>query len=114
MPVQERYSTFSYTCHVFKWRAYLKKGTVSGEMFAEFVDKYHLPCLMPFNGINARPVVVMDNAGIHHIEEVKDKAGARLHYLPDLMPAEGVFSQVKSIIKGNNSLFEHVLYIMHY
>ena len=83
-------------------------------MFADFVDNYLLPCLMPFNGINARSVVVMDNASIHHIEEVRDliedKAGARLHFLPpycpDLMPAEGVFSQVKSIIKRNNSLFE--------
>ena len=96
---------------------YLEEGTVCGKMFAEFVDKYLLSCLIPFNGINARSVVEMDNAGIHHIKEVRDKAGARLHHLPDLMPAEGVFSQVKSIIKGNNSLFKtcsvhHVLLIM--
>ena len=69
---------------------------------------------MPFNGINARSVMVMDNASIHHVEEVRNlienKAVTRLHFLPpyspDLMPAERVFSQVKSIIKGNNSLFE--------
>jgi len=83
-------------------------------VFAEFVYKYLVPCLMPFNGINVRSVVIMDNASIHHIEEVRyfieDKAGAWLHYLPpyspDPMPAEGIFSQVKSIIKGNNSSFE--------
>jgi len=93
---------------------YNKEGTVNGEVFAEFVDNYLLPCLMPFNGINPRSVVVMDNASIHHVDEVRDliedKAGARLHFLPpyspDLMPAEGIFSQVKSIIKENNALFD--------
>ena len=122
MPVQDRrllvrgarYSTIPVMSLSGIHDVYLREGTVNGEVFAEFVDKYLLPCLMPFNGINARSVVVMDNASIHHVEEVRDliedKAGARLHFLPpyspDLMPAEGVFSQVKSIIKGNNSLFE--------
>ena len=40
---------------------YIKEGTVNGEVFAEFVDKFLLSCLMLFNGINARSVVVMDN-----------------------------------------------------
>jgi len=33
---------------------YIKEGTVNEEVFAEFVDNYLLPCLMPFNGINPR------------------------------------------------------------
>ena len=57
----------------------------------------------------------MDNASIHHVCEVVEdlivnKAHARLCYLPpyspDLMPAEGVFSQVKSIIKHNHQHFQ--------
>ena len=54
----------------------------------------------------------MDNASIHHECEVKDlivnQAGARLCYLPpySLMPAEGVFSQIKSIMKENHQLFQ--------
>ena len=52
----------------------------------------------------------MDNASIHHVEEVKDLFGAKLIFLPpyspDFNPVEGVFSQSKSIIKENHRLFE--------
>ena len=56
----------------------------------------------------------MDNASIHHVEEVTDlietQAGDRLiflpPYLPDLMPVEGVFSQLKSLMKASDRLFE--------
>ena len=56
----------------------------------------------------------MDNASIHHVQRVKHlievQAGARLCFLPpyspDLMPAEGIFSQVKQIIKQNDKLFQ--------
>ena len=42
----------------------------------------------------------MDNASIHHVEEVRDlievQAGARLlPYSPDLMPVEGILNLVK-------------------
>ena len=56
----------------------------------------------------------MDNASIHHVEEVTDlievQAGAKVCYLPpyspDLNPVEGIFSQVKSIMKQNDKLFQ--------
>jgi transposase len=55
----------------------------------------------------------MDNASIHHVEDVQDLiegVGARLLFLPpyspDLNPVEGVFSQIKSIMKENHTLFE--------
>ena len=59
-------------------------------------------------------MVIIDNASIHHVEEVSDliegKAGARLCYLPpyspDLNPVEGVFSQVKSMMRESRELFE--------
>lgn len=55
----------------------------------------------------------MDNASIHHVDAVRDLiegAGARLLFLPpyspDLNPCEGVFSQIKSMMKENYQLFE--------
>ena len=76
----------------------------------KFVENILLPHLLPFNGINLRSIVVMDNASIHHVEEVTDlievQAGAKVCYLPpyspDLNPVEGIFSQVKSIMKQND------------
>lgn len=51
----------------------------------------------------------MDNASIHHVQEISDiieaQAGAELCYLPpyspDLNLVEGVFSQAKNIMKAN-------------
>ena len=56
----------------------------------------------------------MDNASIHHVEQVvdmiEDQLGARLLFLspysPDLNPVEEVFSQVKAIMKENDVLFQ--------
>ena len=48
-----------------------------------------LRILMPFNGINPRSAVVMDNATIHHIETVVDlienQSHAKLIFLPPLL-----------------------------
>lgn len=85
-----------------------------GRDLKAFIEECLLPVLKPFNGINPCSVVIMDNASIHHVEQVsyliETVAGARLCYLPpyspDLNPAEGVFSQVKSIMKMNNDLFQ--------
>ena len=92
---------------------YLAEGTMDGDRFQDFIEKTLLPVLQPFNWINPLSVVIMDNASIHHVEGVRDlienQCGARLVFLPpyspDLNPAE-VFSQVKSIMKQNDSLFQ--------
>ena len=93
---------------------YLAQGSMNGERFANFVEECVLPILMPFNGTNPRSVVIMDNASIHHVQEISDlietQAGARLCYLPpyspDLNPVEGVFSQAKNIMKANDKLLQ--------
>ena len=44
-----------------------------------------LPLLMPFNGANPKSVVIMDNALIHHVEEVVltiRGVGAMVLFLP--------------------------------
>ena len=64
---------------------YITEGTVNGEKFAEFVEKCLLPILLPFNWINQRSVVIMDNASIHHVDAITDlierQHGAKLCYL---------------------------------
>ena len=90
------------------------QGTMTGERFEDFISSTVLPILQPFNWINPCSVVIMDNASIHHTEGVADlienQAGACLIYLPpyspDLNPAEEVFSEVKSIMKQNDYLFQ--------
>ena len=70
-----------------------------------------LPHLRPFNGINSHSI---DNASIHHIDDVinliETQAGAKVIFLPpyspDLNPSEGVFSCVKSIMKENDKIFQ--------
>ncbi len=93
---------------------YLHQGTMNGDLFARFVEKCLLPILKPFNWHNPRSVVILDNASIHHVQGVKDlvetQAGSKLFYLPpyspDLNPVEGVFSQIKSIMKNNDNVFQ--------
>ena len=92
----------------------LAEGSMNGDRFVQFVKDCLVPHVMPFNGVNPRSVVVMDNASIHHVEEVIDlietQAGAKLCFLPpyspDLTPVEGIFSQAKSIMKSCDRLFD--------
>ena len=49
---------------------YVTEGTVNGEKFADFVQNCLLPVLKPFNYLNSHSVVIMDNASIHHVQDV--------------------------------------------
>ena len=74
----------------------LFEGTVNGEKFLYFVQTCLQPVLQPFNWVNACSVVIMDNAAIHHVEEVTEfieyQVGAWVLFLPpyslDLNPCE--------------------------
>ena len=64
-------------------------GTVDGDQFYMCVHKYLLPHLMPFDGVNAHSVVIMDNASIHHVDEVIKMiqgVGAMVLFLPPYAP----------------------------
>jgi len=88
-------------------------GTVNGERYAHFVRDTLLPILNPFDGNNPLSVI-MDNASIHHVNDVVDAientAQAKVIFLPpyspDLMPLEEAFSKVKYIIKANDKVFQ--------
>ena len=103
---------------------YLHYGTMNGNYFIQFLHDCLLPVLQPFNWVNPRSVVIIDNASIHHVEQVRDlietQAASKLYYhSPDLNPAEGIFSPVKTTMRGavnrnfkdNHSLdLDHILY----
>ena len=91
---------------------YTTTGTVNGDVFEEFVCKHVLPIIQPFNGVNPRSIVLLDNASIHHMERIHDiitGVGARLCFLPpyspDLMPLEKVFSKVKYTLRNNDNAY---------
>ena len=72
-----------------------------------------LPQLQPFDGVNPRSIVVLDNAAICHASGVVDlieSTGALVQFLPpcspDLNPIEEAFSKVKSALKANECLLD--------
>ncbi|XP_031561967.1 uncharacterized protein LOC116297806 [Actinia tenebrosa] len=89
------------------------KGSVNGHDYAFFIQRHLLPVINPFNGINSHSVVIMDNAAIHHVDQVRELiegAGALLLFLspysPDLNPIEEAFSKVKYFIRMNDIVME--------
>lgn len=91
---------------------YITEGNVTGEVFVTFVRNCLLPILQPFNGTNSHSVVVMDNASVHHYEQVLDiitGVGAIIRFLPpyspELNPIENVFSKVKAFLRANDSVY---------
>ena len=86
---------------------------MDGDQFYMCVQKYLLPHLMPFNGVNPHSVVIMDNASIHHVKEVVEMiqgVGAMVIFLPpyspDYNPIEEAFSKVKALVKEYESDLE--------
>ena len=82
------------------------RGGVDGDAFYRSLQQSLLPHLLPYNGSNPSSVVIMDNASIHHIEEVGktiQDAGSLLiplpPYSPDYNPIENAFSKVKTVMK---------------
>ena len=91
---------------------YITEGNVTGDVFVTFIRHCLLPILQPFNGANSHSVVVMDNASVHHYEQVADiiyGVGAVIRFLPpyspELNPIENVFSKVKSLLRANDTVY---------
>ena len=92
---------------------YCTTGTVNEAVFCDFLERNLLPQLMPFNGINPRSVVLLDNASIHHTHrpiELIQSVGALVHFIPpyspDLDPVEELFSKVKACLKENDEAIQ--------
>ena len=87
--------------------------SVTGEVFEDFFYTCLLPKLSPFNGENAKSVVIMDNASVHHVDSVVEtfqQLGVLIHFLPpyspDLNPIEESFSKLKSVMWANEQLLD--------
>ena len=79
--------------------------SVNGKKFCDFLERYLLPQFLTYNGVNAKSVVILDNASIHHIESAThliEETGALAIFLPpyspDYMPIEQCFSKIKSYL----------------
>ena len=86
----------------------IHEGGVNSEAFQGFLDMELAPKLLPFNGTNCRSVVVMDNASIHHADQLVNSLehlGVLVYFLPpyspDFNPIEELFSKVKLVMKAN-------------
>ena len=92
---------------------FIAEGSVNGDRFQYFLRTSLLPILHPYNTVNPRSVVIMDNASIHHVQEAVDLiegVGARVLFLPpyspDLNPCEPVFGKIKAILKENDRFLQ--------
>ena len=90
---------------------FITDGSVDGEVFLYFVRRQLLPIIQPFDGYNAKSVVVMDNAAIHHVDSVVaciNSVRALVRFLPpyspDMIPIESVFGEVKQYLQANDLL----------
>ena len=94
----KRFSTIAAICMDGVIDVQITTDSVNGEKFCEFIERCLQPQLLPFNGINPRSVVILDNAAIHHVESainLIEETGALAIFLPpyspDLMPIEERF-----------------------
>ena len=85
------------------------RESINEDRFCSFIEQHLLPHLLPFNGVNPRSVVLLDNASIHHTNrpiELIQSVGAIVHFLPpyspDLNPIEEMFSKVKTCLREND------------
>lgn len=90
-------------------------GSYNAVLFKNFLVERVFPNCTPFPG--PRSVLIMDNARIHHDNEIRPMCGAagvRLEYLPpyspDLNPIEEAFAGLKAWYKKNYKLAENILF----
>ena len=108
---QRRYSAIGILSTEGAEDVYITDGTVDCDKFLEFVRQNLLPLLMPFNGQNPNSIVILDNASIHHVDQVVElitSVSALIRFLPpyspDMNPIEELFAEIKQY-QANHLLF---------
>ena len=91
----------------------MKKSSVNGDVFFDFVRGLLIPQMLPYDGNNPRSIAVMDNCSIHHIQPVLDLFRAMgivvlflPPYSPDIMPIELLFSYIKYYLKDHYEIWQ--------
>lgn len=95
---------------------YLTDEAVTGDVFVTFIRNCLVLIIQPFNGTNSNSVIVMDNASVHHYQQVADMItgiGAIIRFLPpyspEFNPIENVFSKMKSFVRANDGVYQSTL-----
>ena len=79
-------------------------GTLNGDRFLDFLRGSLIPEMLPFDGMSARSVLVLDNCSMHHVSsalELLRQAGILVMFLPPyspdlhVNPEEELFSAIK-------------------
>ena len=93
----------------------LTYGTVTGDVFADFVRGTLIPEMESFDGTPKKSIVIMDNCSVHHVHAVRDlfdSSGIIVLFLPpyspDLNPIESAFSCVKYYLKEHDELLQTI------
>ena len=90
-------------CHVIT-------GTVGCRHFLSFCLLFAFICGANFYGVNPNSVVILDNASIHHVDQVslKNMVDFLPQYFPYLNPVEEAFSKVESFLKPNEGIMDYL------
>ena len=86
----------------------LVSGPVNGDIF-NFVSSSLIPMMMPYNGVNSRSVLIMDNcSSVHHVNGRMFATACGYYHTvpPDFNPAEEAFSYVKGYLKIHDDLLQ--------
>ena len=88
-------------------------GTLNGERFLDYLRGSLIPEMLPFDGISALSVLVLDNCSVHHVSsalELLSQAGILAMFLPpyspDLNPVEELFSAIKYYLKDHDDILQ--------
>ena len=93
----------------------MKRGTVNGDTFFDFVRGHLIPNMLPFDGSNPHSILVMDNCHIHHVQRVVDllrSVGILVLFLPpygpDMNPIEEMFSFVRYYLNEHDDILQAI------
>jgi DDE superfamily endonuclease len=85
-------------------------GTADQEKFTDWVETKLVPVLGSYEQCEPRSLVILDNASIHHSDEIValiESTGAKVMYLPpyspDLNPNELMFGEYKAALKRHHN-----------
>ena len=91
----------------------MRKGSVNGDVFFDFVRGSLIPQMLPYDGDNPKSIAVLDNCAIHHIQPVLGLFRAMgilvlflPPYSPDIMPIELLFSYSKYYLKDHDEIWQ--------